>query len=155
MNDKSAKALLLMLVLALAFGAMIYVAEANKSRPTGVKNEMTNLVAGLAYYHAIFGNFPTGNNAQVIGSLRGENPRKMMIDTIGPRRMARGNELLDIWDTAYRFSFESNSFIAVSSAGKNGLFGDTDDLVVRVSLADTNFPFIKMPPQLTNTLPQK
>ena len=158
MNDKLAKAFLLVfgaLVLILAFGVMIYVAECNKSKPGSVKNEMTNLVSCLAFYHAIYGGFPTGNNAQIMGALRGKNPRKMEIDPIGPRRMARTNEALDIWQTAYRFSFERNSAITVSSAGKNSLFGDDDDLVVRASLSDTNFPFIKIPPQLTNTPAQK
>ena len=139
----------------LGFGVMVLIARTSKAKPTEVKNDMTNLVACLASYHAIYGSFPTGNNAQIIGALRGGNPRKMMIDPIGPRRMAASKEVLDIWGTAYRFRFKSNSMIAVSSAGKNGLFGDNDDLVVRVSLADTNFPFMKLPPQLTNTPPQE
>ena len=158
MNDKVAKVFFLILgvvILALAFGFMALLAKWEKGKPSAVKNEMTNLVACLASYHAVYGSFPTGNNAQVMNSLRGGNPRRMRMDPIGPRRMARTNEALDIWDIAYRFSFASNSTITVSSAGKNSLFGDEDDLVVRVTLSDTNFPFVKIRPQLTNTPPKR
>lgn len=142
-------------VLALGFGVMVLRAKSNQALPAMVKFDMTNLVACLASYHAIYGSFPTGNNAQIARALNGENPRKGMLNPIGPRRAARSKEILDFWEKAYRFSFQSNSVIAVSSAGKNSLFGDNDDLVVRVSLNDTNFPFMKVPPQLTNTPPQK
>ena len=158
MKDKLASALLLMFglfVLALVFLVMVLRAKSNQALPAMVKFDMTNLVSCLASYHAIYGNFPTGNNAQITSALNGENPRKVMLNPIGPRRAARSKEILDFWDTAYRFSFQSNSVIVVCSAGKNGLFGDTDDVVVGVALADTNFPFMKLPPQLTNTPAQK
>jgi hypothetical protein len=111
---------------------------------------MTNLVTCLASYQVIFGNFPTGNNAQVMSAMCGENPRKLLLDPIGPRLRARSNEALDIWQTAYRFNFESNATITVSSAGKSGQFGDQDDLTVRASMTDTNFPFVTVRPWLTN-----
>ena len=155
MNDKLTKLTVGLLVLALVFGLMVLFAKANKAGPAGVRNEMTNLAVGFAHYHAVFGNFPTGNNAQVTSALHGSNPRKVVIDPMGPRRMNKGDELRDIWDTPYRFNFASNSTIAVSSAGKNGSFGDEDDLVVCVSLDDTKFPFWTAPPQFTNTLPQE
>jgi hypothetical protein len=148
MNDKLVRVLLLMLVLALAFGVMKYVMYCNASRPLSVRYEMTNLVASLAFHRAVYGGFPTGNNAQIMGALGANNP-------IGPRRMARTNVALDIWQTAYRFSFASNSVITVSSAGANCSFGDNDDLVVCVSINDTNFPFMKVPASLTNSPPQK
>ena len=153
MNDKVAKVFFLIfgvIILAFVFGFMALLAKWEKGKPASVENEMTNLVVCLASYHAIFGSFPTGSNARVMSALCGENPRKMLLDPIGPRRRARTNEALDIWQTAYEFRFESNSMIIVSSAGKNGRFGDDDDLMVGVALSDTNFPFMKLPPQITN-----
>jgi hypothetical protein len=154
MNNKLAGMMAGLLVLALALIAMLWLAQARRAGPVGVKHEMTNLAAGLAFYHAVFESFPTGNNAQIIGALRGKNPRKMMIDPTGPRRMNLRAELWDIWNTPYNFDFASNSIITILSAGENQKLGDADDLVVRVSLSDTNFPFWKVPLLLTNTPPQ-
>lgn len=154
MNNKVVKLVFGLVALLLVSGVMLLFARADKAGQVGVRSEMTNLVAGLACYHAVFGNFPTGGNAQIVNSLRGENPRRIMFDPVGPRRLNKGKELADIWDTPYQFEFQSNSTISVSSAGINGLFGDNDDLVVSVSLTQTNFPFWKIPAQFTNNPPQ-
>jgi hypothetical protein len=111
--------------------AMLLPAETG---PTLNKNARCRVVlreiqAEIGYYKYDFGSYPTGDCAQVLRELFGNNPQK--IEFLSPQNMSvnQAGELLDPWGTPYIINFPSTNGFVISSAGKNKVFGDKDDII--------------------------
>lgn len=90
--------------------------------------DMANLVAALHQYQAEYGLFPTGEAAQILKTLRGENSRKIVFFSVPPRSVNTRGEFIDPWGTPCELNLLSTNRILVRSAGKNKAFGDRDDI---------------------------
>jgi hypothetical protein len=101
------------------FVAMLLPAETG---PTLNKNTRCKLVIRMLLteinsYQNEFGSYPTGDYDQVLKKLSRGDPKK--------------NEFLrvDPWGTPYAISFSSTNSFVISSAGKDKIFGDKDDII--------------------------
>ena len=75
------------------------------------------------------------NSTETINILLGNNSRKKTY--LSKRNiLVRGEHLVDYWKRPIVFS-ESNGQTQISSAGKNGLHGDEDDIEPRFSVKNT------------------
>lgn len=92
------------------------------------KMEMAGLVGAIVQYHVEYGSFPTGGLVQIERALLGENLRKIPFLCTKTRSPNANRELVDAWGTPYQIRFLSNDQVVVRSAGKNRVFGDSDDL---------------------------
>jgi hypothetical protein len=80
--------------------------------------DMLNLKAAMTVYQSAYGEFPTGDNGTILGTLRGSNPKKLN---------ATG-AFIDPWQTPYEIKIHSTNSVSIRSAGKNKRFGDADDV---------------------------
>ena len=87
------------------------------------------LRSGIENYQNEFGSYPTGDSMQILKKLLGDNPQK--IKFLRPENMSlnQAGEFLDPWGTPYVISFSSTNSFVISSAGKDKIFGDTDDII--------------------------
>ena len=84
---------------------------------------------GIADYQKEIGTFPQGNGIQVIAALLGENPReKSYLRPQFHSFLTDQGELKDPWIRLYRFERTLFGAFRLRSAGKNGIFGDDDDV---------------------------
>jgi type II secretory pathway pseudopilin PulG len=111
--------------------AMLLPAETG---PTLNKNARCKIVmwmlrAEIKNYKNEIGSYPTGDSAQILKKLFGDNPKQ--IEFIRPKNMSvnQAGELLDPWGTPYAISFSSTNSFVISSAGKDKIFGDKDDII--------------------------
>jgi hypothetical protein len=111
--------------------AMLLPAETG---PTLNKNArckviLRRLKAEIVNYKYEFGSYPTGDCAQVLKKLFGDNPKK--IEFLRPKNMSinQAGEFLDPWGTPYAISFSSTNSFIISSAGKDKKIGDADDII--------------------------
>jgi len=90
---------------------------------------MRMLQAEIGNYKYEFGSDPTGDCAQIFKKLFGDNPKK--IEFIHPRNTFtnQAGEFLDPWGTPYTISFAPTNSFVISSAGKDKIFGDADDII--------------------------
>src|SRR5450432_3232160 len=77
---------------------------------------MMSLKAEIGNYKYKFGSYPTGDYAQVLKKLFGDDP------TIEFFRV-------DPWGTPFAINFPSTNSFVISSAGKDKIFGDADDII--------------------------
>lgn len=83
----------------------------------------------IASYATVFQSYPTGENAAVIKALAGENPQHVKFLNLETNSTNRDGQLVDLWNTPYKISFNSTNSFTIVSAGENRLFGDADDIV--------------------------
>lgn len=131
------KRILIRLGLVAAVGAAIWLAALISNlranvRLTKLNNDIDNLFAGLQQYKEHVGNYPTGNNAQIVKALLGQNPKNVIILVSRKNELNEKGELVDPWGTPLRIYFSDTS-VLIRSAGPNGRFdnrtgSDCDDL---------------------------
>ncbi|MEM8866788.1 MAG: hypothetical protein AAGC73_00840 [Verrucomicrobiota bacterium] len=82
----------------------------------------------LGHYRFAYKENPVGvDNFEITEQLLGKNPKQVAF--ISPDSAAlRGNELVDQWDTPYRFHAVSGQQMEIRSAGPDQTFWTTDDL---------------------------
>lgn len=91
--------------------------------------EEGQLADAIASYATVFQSYPTGENAAVIKALAGENPQHVKFLNLETNSTNRDGQLVDLWNTPYKISFNSTNSFTIVSAGENRLFGDADDIV--------------------------
>jgi hypothetical protein len=78
---------------------------------------LMRLRAEIGIYKYEFGSYPTGDYDQVLKKLFGGDPQKIEFFRVDP------------WGTPYAISFSSTNSFVISSAGKDKIFGDSDDII--------------------------
>jgi hypothetical protein len=91
------------------------------ARMTKLHMDVENLFSGLQEYKEHVGSFPTGNNAQIVKALRGQNPKNVIILVNRKTELNEKGELVDAWDTPLRIYFSDTS-VLIRSAGENQRF---------------------------------
>src|SRR5438552_1279798 len=118
-----------------AINGLLYLVDSSPDYSNRiVEVEVDGLMAALQQYHMEFKAFPPGDSVEIQKALQGGNPRGLPFFQAGSRSLNNKGELLDPWGTPYRFTFSSTNRVVVTSAGKNRIFGDKDD-VTRESIA--------------------
>lgn len=92
------------------------------------KMEEVQLSQGLNNYEITFGAYPSRENSNIVKVLAGDNPQKTVF--LNFRRTSEyPNEMVDPWGTPYAINFSSTNSFVISSAGKDKVFGDADDII--------------------------
>lgn len=91
---------------------------------TKLNTDVENFFAGLQEYKEYVGSYPTGNNAQVVKALMGQNPKKLIILVGRKHELNEKGEFVDPWGTPLRIYFSGDG-ILVRSAGPNRRFDDS------------------------------
>ena len=79
-------------------------------------------------YQRTYGEFPSGDNATILDTLRRGNPRKLIFLDLHPRSIHATGAFVDPWQTPYEVKIHSTNSVSIRSAGKNKRFGDADDV---------------------------
>jgi hypothetical protein len=92
--------------------------------PAGAKrvlahNDAQQLVFALKAYRTEYGVMPSGNHAQMIATLRGDNQNKIVFFESAENRFSSDGEFLDPWKSPYRIDAQNPSFPWAYSFGKN------------------------------------
>jgi hypothetical protein len=92
--------------------------EHKQAAARGVK-----VVSALTQYYKEFGEWPAGEHADVIKTLRGDNPKGIVFLDVPSGSVTDSGELADPWGTPYRLSIDQRTHRAtVHSAGPDGRF---------------------------------
>ncbi|HUF64228.1 MAG TPA: hypothetical protein VMN36_19280 [Verrucomicrobiales bacterium] len=84
---------------------------------------------GLAQYRSENGVYPPGDGSAVFAALLGENARnRAYIDPRFREQASPAGEITDVWGRAFRFENLPEGPPRILSAGRNGVFGDEDDI---------------------------
>ena len=83
----------------------------------------TDLARATQKYREEIGEFPAGDNAEIVAALRGENPKKTVFFECAADDLGPNGEMVDPWGTPYLFKFDlASSKVLVNSAGPNHAF---------------------------------
>ena len=83
--------------------------------------DIMNIRSALQSYVAEFGVPLSGDNVEILTTLRGKNPNQIVFfEGVASRFNARG-EYLDPWKHPYRIDASNPDFVWVYSFGKNGI----------------------------------
>ena len=83
------------------------------------RNDATQLVAALKLYRTEYGVMPPGNHTQILSTLRGDNPHKIVFFDAAETSFSKSGEFLDPWKSPYRIDAQNPSFPWAYSFGKN------------------------------------
>lgn len=121
---------LLSLLLIGILAQVLFPAFSGRGRPKRPRalTDMRNLRAALIQYHAEFGEYPSGENSDILKILSGENSKKIKLFNVNPKSVNSRGEFLDPWKTPYEIKIVEQTNCTISSAGPNRVFGDKDDL---------------------------
>jgi hypothetical protein len=70
------------------------------------------------------GEYPRGNNAEIVKCLTGNNSQKVIIVAVRPENLNAKGEIVDPWGTPMKIYFADNE-VLLRSAGPNRRFEDT------------------------------
>ena len=115
----------LITILAGAFYVVkVYSTWRVNARTAKFNADVENLFAGLQQYKENVGSYPTGSNSEIIKTLQGANPKKLIILVSRKAELNDKGEILDPWGTPLRIYF-SDAGVLVRSAGPNRRFDDS------------------------------
>lgn len=129
---------IILAITVLVFLWIMHGARANarifqNARRARVRQTEADLLSAMKTYSTEYGYSVTGDPAQILAVLRGDNQRKIIFIEIGPERFNSKGELLDSWGMPYRFDFSKPDAPRVWSCGPNrkdeGGAEGTDDIV--------------------------
>jgi len=86
--------------------------------------DIDNLFDALQRYKEKVGSYPVGNNAAVVQSLLGNNPKNLIILVGRKKDLNSKGEIVDPWGTPLRIYFAGEG-VLVRSAGPNKRFDDS------------------------------
>ena len=86
--------------------------------------DIDNLFDALQRYKDKVGSYPVGNNAAIVQSLLGNNPKNLIILVGRKKDLNSKGEIVDPWGTPLRIYFAGEG-ILVRSAGPNKRFDDS------------------------------
>jgi hypothetical protein len=117
----------LLLVCIFLLGPFLNGSKAGKVTTT--QNEEEQLGNAISQYTTVFQKVPTNDNAGLTRNLTGDNPQQMILLTLAESSTNKDGQMIDVWGTPYKFTFNSTKSFVITSAGENRTFGDTDDVV--------------------------
>jgi hypothetical protein len=91
--------------------------------------ELANIKNAIDGYQSKYANYPAGNQSEIIKSLCGDNLQKYQFLNIKVNQLNSDKEYLDPWGTPFAINFSSTNSFVVSSAGKDKIWGDKDDII--------------------------
>lgn len=94
------------------------------ARTSTLNEDVENLFIGLQRYKEVCGNYPVGNNAQIVKALTGTNPKNVIILVGRKTNLNSQGEMIDPWGTPLRIYFAGEG-ILIRSAGPNKRFDDS------------------------------
>jgi hypothetical protein len=106
-----------------------FVSGSVRGKATTTRNEEEQLADAITQYAVVFQKFPSDNNAALTKNLTGDNPQQLTLLTLAESSTNKDGQLVDIWNTPYKFTFNSTNSFTIASAGANKAFGDTDDVI--------------------------
>jgi hypothetical protein len=86
--------------------------------------DVDNLFYALQQYKEHVGSYPVGNNAEIVKTLMGNNPKNMIILVGRKTEVNSKGEIVDPWGTPLRIYFAGEG-ILIRSAGPNKRFDDS------------------------------
>jgi len=97
------------------------------------KVDESQIATALESYSSTYSAFLSGDTESIERILNGEdlngkNPRKIQFLNFR-RSIEHTNEMVDPWGMPYKINFPSTKDFVIASAGKNKIFGDTDDII--------------------------
>jgi type II secretory pathway pseudopilin PulG len=90
--------------------------------------EATTIAMATRAYHTEYGSFPTGSPVQIAASLSGQNPRHIVFITMRSKSIDSSGQFIDPWGRPYAIAITGQTNVVVKSAGKDEVFGTTDDI---------------------------
>jgi hypothetical protein len=96
------------------------------------QHDMLRIEWSIEAYHDEYRNYPTGDNAAVFSTLQGSNANRVVFLQVKPWQINSDGQFVDPWGTPYDISVSTNENLRIRSAGPNGRFGDSDDMVSRI-----------------------
>jgi hypothetical protein len=91
--------------------------------------EEAELASAINRYWTVYQQYPTGENAAVARILAGDNPQQLQFVTLAENSTNEAGQVLDLWSTPYKITFNSTNSFIITSAGSNRIFGDPDDII--------------------------
>jgi hypothetical protein len=86
--------------------------------------DVENLFVGLQQFKEHVGSYPTGNNADILKALQGQNSKNLIVLVGRKSDLNSKGEIIDPWGTPLRIYF-SGTGILIRSAGPNRRFDDS------------------------------
>jgi hypothetical protein len=125
--------LLFLCIIGLILQPPFFLISEKKALIIKARLDETNIATALKAYSNTYGVLPIGNTESVEYILTGEdlngkNPQKIQFLNFKPSA-EHSNEMVDSWETPYEINFSSTNSFIVSSAGKDKIFGDADDII--------------------------
>jgi hypothetical protein len=102
----------------------VYSSWRVNARTAKFNSDVENLFSGLQQYKENVGGYPVGSNSEIIKTLQGNNPKKLIILVSRKAELNDKGEILDPWGTPLRIYF-SDAGVLVRSAGANRRFDDS------------------------------
>jgi hypothetical protein len=104
--------------------------RANRSRTVELLYTLSkSLKAFDMEYQWAFDQYPFGSNAQILQTLRGKNPRKIIFLELSSQQVdSKSSQIIDSWNTPIRFTSRPDALPAICSAGPDRRFDTRDDL---------------------------
>jgi len=93
------------------------------------QKEEAQLANAIAQYNVVFKKYPSSDNAGLARNLTGDNPQQLRLINLSESSTNKDGQMVDIWSTPYKFTFNSTNSFIITSAGENRTFGDADDVV--------------------------
>jgi hypothetical protein len=125
------KLFLIVGVITVVLGVAWVVSSVNtwqvNARAGQLNADIENLFVGFQTYKEHVGEYPRGNNAQIVKALLGKNPKNVIILVGQKNDVNSQGEVVDPWGTALRFYFAGDG-ILIRSAGPNRRFDDSTSL---------------------------
>ena len=130
-NEKAACYILGIIVLGTLLLTALPISHGNGTalKKAATAAELTSIKLGLNAYKVEFGEFPKGDQIQIVKALTGQNPKKITFIVFHPHDFNERDELIDRWGTPVKISIMSQTTFSITSAGPDKLFGQKDDLI--------------------------
>ncbi len=85
----------------------------------------------LRDYRTLFGQNPVGNNAEIMRSIMGENPKGAHLGPPPGMALNQSGELIDEWGTPIFFHALAKDHMEIRSAGPDRILWNGDDVVLK------------------------
>lgn len=109
------------------------ISGGHPTRPQKSTLEMQFIAEALHQYRKETGRYPTGQTENILQQLRATNALGSQYLLYPIRRGYSIHEFVDPWGKPYRIEIGQAAEFVIRSAGKNGKFGDRNDVVLHSS----------------------